>query len=346
MTVRPSVQKVLRQVSALLIPVLAAFVLGAFVIRVAGENPLVAYRYLFIGAFGGLGRIAGTLLQATPIMIAGLGVCLAFRGGAFNIGAEGQLYMGGFAAAWVGFTFAGLPAIVHVPLGLLAAALAGGAWVLGPAFFRARYGTNEIVSTIILNYVAVLLTSYLTIFVFKREGGWAETPLIADSAKLPQLFSFSRLNVGFFIGIALIAIITYYLWHTPHGYEVRIRGINPDFAAYGGVNTSARLFQMMLASGIVAGLAGGIETLGVHHRFMDGFAPDFGFDGINAALLAGTHPIGTLLAAVFFGALRSGSLLMEVQTNVSREVITVIQAVIILFVSARIVVGKRKGETA
>lgn len=337
-------RRLARQALSILIPIGVSFILGFAVIAFIGENPFLAFASLFRGAFGGMNRIASTLLQATPIMITGLGACLAFRAGAFNIGLEGQLYVGGFAAAWVGFTLVNLPPLAHVLVALVASGVAGALWILGPAFFRAKYGTNEVVATIMLNYVATLLTSYLTIHVFKRPGGWAETPLIEASARLPQLFEFSRLNVGFIIGVVLVVLLVIYLWKTPHGYEVRIAGLNPKFAEFSGVNTGKRIFQMMLFSGTIAGLAGGIEALGVHHRFMDGFAPGFGFDGINAALLAGTHPVGTLVAALFFGALRSGSLLMEVQTRVPREIVTIIQAIIILFVSARLFTVKEKGE--
>jgi simple sugar transport system permease protein len=314
---------------------------GAIIIIAVGENPIHVFAILLRGAFGNSERIAGSLLQATPIIICGVGACIALRGGLFNIGVEGQLYVGGFAAAWVGFTF-DLPPVIHVLVALAAAILAGAIWVAIPAFFRARYGTNEVVSTILANYVAVLLTSYLTISVFKRPGGWSETPPIAANAELPHLISDSRVNIGLLIGIALAIGLQLFLKRTSAGYSMSAMGANLKFAEYGGVKVRRNIFVILLTSGAVGGLAGGVETLGVHHRFMEGFAPGFGFDGVIAALLANGSPIGMVGTALFFGALRAGSLLMEVETTASREIITVIQALIILCVSAQILVRRRR----
>lgn len=317
---------------------------GAIIILMVGENPLHVFATLLRGALGNGDRIAGSLLQATPIIICGVAACIALRGGLFNIGVEGQLYLGGFAAAWVGFAFP-MPPVIHVVVAIAAAIVAGGLWILIPAFFRAKFGTNEVVSTILANYVAVLLTSYLTISVFKRPGGWSETDPIAVTAHLPQLFAESRLNIGLFIGVGLAIGLHLFLKHTGAGYSMVAMGANPKFAEYGGVKTRRNIFVILLASGAVGGLAGGVETLGVHHRFMEGFAPGFGFDGVIAALLANGNPIGMIGTALFFGALRAGSLLMEVETEASREIITVIQAFIILCVSAQILIRRRSGRT-
>jgi len=314
---------------------------GAIIILAVGENPIHVFATLIRGAFGSRERLAGSLLQATPIIICGAAACVALRGGLFNIGVEGQLYVGGFAAAWVGFAVT-LPPVIHVLVAMAAAVVAGGLWILIPAFFRARYGTNEVVSTILANYVAVLLTSYLTISVFKRPGGWSETLPIAATAELPQLLTDSRVNVGLFIGIGLAIGLQLFLKLTSAGYSLSAMGANLKFAEYGGVKVRRNIFLILLASGAVGGLAGGVETLGVHHRFMEGFAPGFGFDGVIAALLANGSPIGMIGTAMFFGALRAGSLLMEVETTASREIITVIQAFIILCVSAQIIVRRRR----
>lgn len=332
---------VLGQVLAIAI----AIALGAVVILLVGENPLRVFRLLALGAFGDPEKIAATLLQTTPILICGIAACISLRAGLFNIGVEGQLFMGGFAAAFVGFAFT-MPAGIHMAVGLLAAGLAGLAWIAIPAFFRARYNANEVVSTILSNYVAVLLTSYFTIFLFKRPGGWSETPPVLPSAYLPELFSFSRLNWGLVIGLGLAVATWLYFRYTPRGYEITTMGSNAKFAEYGGVNVRRLGFYVLLVSGAVGGLAGGIEALGVHRRFMEGFAPGFGFDGVIAALLANGHPLGTIVTALFFGALRNGSLLLEVDTNASREIITVIQAFIILAVSAQILRRRRADSTA
>jgi len=327
-----------------LLAIVISVVGGAIIILLVGESPIHVFSTLLRGAFGSSERIAGSLLQATPIIISGVAACIALRGGLFNIGVEGQLYVGGFAAAWVGFSLA-LPAGVHLLVAIVAAMAAGGLWILIPAFFRARFGTNEVVSTILSNYVAILITSYLTISVFKRPGGWSETAPIAETAHLPQLTDFSRVNLGLFVGIALAIGLHLFLKRTSAGYSVNTMGSNMKFAEYGGVNVKRNIFLILLCSGAAGGLAGGVETLGVHHRFMEGFAPGFGFDGVIAALLANGSPIGVIGTALFFGALRAGSLLMEVETTASREVITVFQAIIILCVSAQILIRRRRDSS-
>nr|WP_210322176.1 ABC transporter permease [Aminobacter carboxidus] len=319
--------------------------MGAVIIMLIDESPIKVFMTLMRGAFGDQAKIAGTLLQTTPILICGIAACIGLRGGMFNVGIEGQLFLGGFAAAWVGFAMP-LPAGLHVVVAMAVAVIAGAAWVSIPAFFRVRYGTNEVVSTILSNYVAVLLTSYLTIFLFKRPGGWSETPPILATAYLPELFAFSRLNWGLIIGLVLALFVAWFFRHTAKGYSISMVGSAPKFAEYGGIDVKRQGFLVLLASGAVGGLAGGIETLGVHHRFMEGFAPGFGFDGLIAALLANGSPIGTIVTALFFGALRNGSLLLETDTNASREIITVIQALIILSVSAQVLMKRRGDSTA
>lgn len=324
--------------------IVIALALGAAVVFAVDENPLIVLATLLNGAFGSPERIAGTLLQATPILVCGIAACISLRGGLFNIGIEGQLFMGGFAAAWVGFSF-DLPPFVHLAVAIVFAAFAGLAWIAIPAFFRARYNANEVVSTILANYVAILFTSYLTINLFKAPGGLSDTPPIAPSAHLPELLSFSRLNWGLIIGLVLAVAVHFFFLRTARGYAISEMGANPKFAEYGGIDIKRQSFFVLLASGAVGGLAGGIEALGVHHRFMEGFAPGFGFDGVIAALLANGSPLGTIVTALFFGALRNGSLLLEVDTTASREIITVVQALIILAVSAQITIKRKAADS-
>lgn len=330
----------LRTILGQVIAVVFALALGAVVILLIDESPVLVFTTLLRGAFGDMTRVAATLLQTTPILISGVAACVALRGGMFNVGVEGQLFMGGFAAALVGFSLP-LPPGLHMLAALAAGICAGAAWVAIPAYFRVRFNANEVVSTILSNYVAVLLTSYFTIFLFKRPGGWSETPPILASAYLPELFDFSRLNWGLIIGLVLALAAAWYFRNTPGGYAITMTGSAPKFAQYGGIDVRRRGFWVLIASGAIGGLAGGVETLGVHHRFMEGFAPGFGFDGLIAALLANGSPLGTIATALFFGALRSGSLLLETDTTASREIITVIQALIILSVSAQVLLRRR-----
>ena len=217
-------------------------VLGAIIIVAINESPVRVLVTLLAGAFGSQERIAGTLLQTTPILVCGVAACISLRGGLFNIGIEGQLFMGGFAAAWLGFSFS-LPPVIHLLAAMAFAVFAGVAWIAIPAFFRARYNTNEVVSTILANYVAILITSYLTINFFKRPGGLAETPPILPTAYLPEFFSFSRLNWGLVIGLAL-AIGTQLFFHrTARGYAISEMGANAKFAEYGGIDIDGRGFS-------------------------------------------------------------------------------------------------------
>jgi ABC-type uncharacterized transport system permease subunit len=324
--------------------ILLALLLGAAVITVVHESPIRVLVTLVRGAVGSEERIAGTLLQTTPILVCGVAACVSLRGGLFNIGVEGQLFMGGFVATWIGFSVA-LPPYIHLPLALACAAFSGAIWIAIPAYFRARFKANEVVSTILANYVAILITSYLTINVFKRPGGLPETPPILTSAYLPEFFSYSRLNYGLVIGIVLAVAAQLFFDRTGRGYAISEMGANPKFAEYGGIDVKRQVFYVLLVSGALGGLAGGAEALGVHHRFMEGFAPGFGFDGVIAALLANGSPIGTIATALFFGALRSGSLLLEVDTSASREIITVMQALIILAVSAQIKIRRRASDS-
>ncbi|MCC5973002.1 MAG: ABC transporter permease [Rubellimicrobium sp.] len=315
---------------------------GALIILMVGENPVNVFGTLLRGAFGTPERVAGSLLQATPIITCGVAACIALRAGLFNIGVEGQLYVGAFAAAWIGFGFQ-LPPVLHAVVGLAAGMVAGALWISIPAIMRARYNANEVVSTILMNYVAVLLTSYLTIVVFKRPGGWSETEPVAATAHLMRLIDGSRVNIGLLIGLVAAVGLHLFLTRSSAGYSVSAMGSNPKFAEYGGVRVKRNIVLVLLASGAVGGLAGGVETLGVHHRFMEGFAPGFGFDGVIAALLANGHPLGVVVVALFFGALRAGSLLMEVETSARREIITVIPAFLILCVSAQFLFRRRGG---
>lgn len=233
----PRLQAALGQVIA----VAFALLLGSVIILLVDESPVRVFATLLRGAFGDIGRVAGTLLQTTPILISGVAACIALRGGMFNVGVEGQLFLGGFAAALVGFGL-DLPVGLHMLVGLVAAVLAGAAWVAIPAYFRVRFNANEVVSTILSNYVAVLLTSYFTIFLFKRPGGWSETPPVLPSAYLPELFDFSRLNWGLVIGLVLAVLTAWYFRSTPGGYAVSMTGSAPRFAEYGGVDIRKRGF--------------------------------------------------------------------------------------------------------
>lgn len=314
--------------------VLFAFLIGALVILLTGNSPLDAYAAMLEGAFGSTYAVAETLRRATPIIFTGLAFLFAFRCGLFNIGVEGQLLAGGFAAAWVGFSFGGLPVFIHLPLALLVGAAVGGLWALGPAVLKAKLGVHEVITTMMLTFVALHLTSYLVNYPFKAPGWVPHTPLVAHSAQLPRILPPSMLTASIFIALACVVAMYFILWKTTTGYEVRLVGTNPSAAKYAGIRVPRKIILAMCVSGLLGGLAGAGEVLGTHGRFIEGFSPGYGWDGIAAGLVGGLHPIGVVFSSILFGALRGGSARMDMVTGVPFDIATVIQAIVILFVAA------------
>lgn len=312
----------------------AALLIGGIIIQLSGQDALQAYQVLFNSALGNERALANTLLAATPLIFTGLATMIAFRAGIFNVGVEGSLYLGAFAAAWVGFTWLELPAIVVIPLAFVFAGLAGGLWALIPGYLKARLRVDEIVSTIMLNYVAILFTTYLVNGPFYLPGmANAMSAEVSPAAALPRLIERSQFNLAFPIAIAVFVAVALLLARTSAGYEIQSVGANRTFSRWMGMSVSKVILLVMFISGFIGGFAGAGQALGVHYRFIAGFSRGLGFDGIVVALLGRNHPLGVLLAAVFFGALRSGASTMEMFTQTPRDIIDVVFALIILFVS-------------
>lgn len=337
-------EKLIRRLRPLLLPALSVFtamVLGGVLIAVAGGNPLEAYAGMLEGALGSPRAVSETLVWATPYILAGLSVSLALKGGLFNIGAEGQLALGALSAAWAGHWLpqlvGGLPAVLHVPVTLLLGALAGGLWAAVPGWIKARAGGHEVISTIMLNYVALNAVSFLLNGPMKdpeASNVLSRTPLIDESARLPALVDGFRLHWGFPLALLAAALVGWALRRTTFGFEIRTAGQSPDAARYAGVQVSRTVIATMALSGAFAGLAGAIEVSALHHRHELGFSQGYGFDAIAIALLGKTHPGGTVLAALLFSVMRSGATRMQYLTQVPIDVISVIQALILLFVAA------------
>ncbi len=317
-----------------IIAILMAFLAGAIVLLVTGYSPLEAYGALIVGAFGDIFGIGQTLTQATPIIFTALAFLFAFKCGLFNIGAEGQLLIGGFAAALVGISFDGLPAFVHVPFALLAGVLAGGAWGFVPAILKARLGAHEVITTMMLSYVALYLTGYFVNYPYKAPGWVAQTVLIAPSAELPRILQPTQLSASILLAMIMVILTLYTLQKTTFGYEIRAIGLNPEAAENGGISIKRGMILALIVSGAIAGLGGAGEVLGVHRRFIDAFSPGYGWDGLAVALVGGLDPVGALLAAVLFGALRSGGMAMTRVTGVPLDIVNILQALVILFVAA------------
>jgi ABC-type uncharacterized transport system permease subunit len=324
----------LRRIIPQVIAILLAFLAGAIVLLVTGYSPLEAYGALVIGAFGDVFGIGQTFTQATPIIFTALAFLFAFKSGLFNIGAEGQLLVGGFAAALVGISFDGLPPFVHAPMALLAGALAGGLWGFIPAILKAKLGAHEVITTMMLSYVAFYVTGYLVNYPYKAAGWVSQTPPIAPSAELPRILQPTQLSASILIAVILVGLTHYTLQKTTFGYEVRATGLNPAAAESGGISIKRVMILALVISGAMAGLGGAGEVMGVHRRFIEGFSPGYGWDGLAVALVGGLNPVGVLLAAVLFGALRSGGMTMTRVTGVPLDIVSILQALVILFVAA------------
>ncbi|NLH98811.1 MAG: ABC transporter permease [Chthonomonadales bacterium] len=331
-----------------------ALALGAAVVIIAaaGQNPAEALSAMLAGAIGDFpaairstietgqpvlpNEALRSLAKATPLLLSGLAVALALRAGLFNIGAEGQILVGGFAAAIVGGNLAGLPNWIHLPLALAAACTCGAAWAAIAGWLKAWRGTHEVIVTIMLNYVAIQLTHYLVNGPARDPASLAPaTRLVQPSARLWALEGGTNFSAGFLI--ALVAAAGYALLFARYrlGFEIRAVGANSDAARASGIAIGRTMVVAMAFSGALAGLAGAIEVLGVHRRYLDAFSPGYGFDSIAVALLGNLHAGGIIASACLFGGISSGAVHMEAFTHTPRQIAGVIQAVIILAVAAR-----------
>ena len=335
--------KLFREILFPLIAVLAAFIIGGIFVLAIGDSPFVTYRLLLGSALSWPDGIGYTLFYATPLIFTGLAVMVALRCGLLNIGAEGQLYVAAFATAWVGITFAHLSAWILLPLVCLAAILAGGVWGAIPGVLKARFGSHEVINTIMLNFVAVALCSYFTQYHYKTPGDpIMQTTEIGQGAHIPRLGRFIPglperipLNLAFILALIACALVYIFLWKTKWGYEIRATGANPLAAEYGGISVRKQIILAMAVSGGLAGMVGINEVLGYRYRYYDGFSANYGFTGIAVALLGRNHPVGVLLAALLFGVLIRGGIFVDAFTNhVSKDLVDVLQGIVILFVAA------------
>jgi len=301
--------------------------------------PFSAYGSLFQGAFGSLRGILFTIVSAAPLVLGGMAVGLGFKAGLFNIGAQGQFLMGALGAAAIGAYVAGAPGIVAIPAAIGAGALFGAAWGFIPGALKAWTGAHEVVTTIMLNFIAGALIGYLITgpleapgFSFSRTG-----PL--GNAELPILFGTS-IHLGVFIAFLLIPVVWWILWRSTLGFEIRTVGANPDAARYAGMHPAAITILTMSLCGLLAGLAGAGQILGISHFMNASYGSSIGFDSISVALLGRAHPVGIMLAALLFGALRAGSGLMQIQAGIPVEIIDVIQAMVLLFLAADVMLRR------
>jgi simple sugar transport system permease protein len=335
--------KFLRELLFPLLAVLAAFVVGGVLILLIGDNPIQAYKLLIGSAFSWPDGIGYTLFYATPLIFTGLAVLVAFRCGLLNIGCEGQLYVAAFATAWVGITLAQRSAWLLIPLCFLAAIVAGAVWGAIPGILKARFGSHEVINTIMLNFIGIALVSYFTQYHYKKPGDpIMESTEIGTGAHIARLGKFIPtlperipLNLAFILALVCCVLVYLFLWRTKWGYELRATGSSLTAAEYGGISIRKQIIVAMTISGALAGMVGINEVMGYRHRYYDGFSDNYGFTGIAVALLGRNHPGGVIVAALLFGVLQRGGIAVDgFSEHVTKDIVQVLQGTIILFVAA------------
>lgn len=351
--------KILREILSPFIAVLAAFVVGGIIVLLIKDNPFHTFSLLIGNSFGSLKDLGYTLFYATPLIFTGLAVMVAFRCGLLNIGAEGQLYVAAFATAWVGFKFGGtvvnvfgkdvdyswasLPSIVLIPLCMVTAVVVGGVWGAIPGILKAKFGSHEVINTIMLNFIAISMVSYFTQYYYKIPGDpILQTVPIGEAAHIPRISQlipgmpdFVPLSVAFLIAILMCVLVYIFLWKTKWGYELRAVGENPSAAEYGGISPKKQIVIAMAISGGLAGMVAIGEVMGNRYLYYHDFSGEVGFLGIAVALLGRNHPLGVFIAAIFFAVLLRGGIFVDAFTEyVSKDLVEVLQAVVILFVAS------------
>jgi len=327
----------LESVAAALAAILITSVIAAVLLGLGGFDPFIAARALVLGAVGSRDALLSiTFVRSVPLILTGLAVAFAFRAGVWNIGAEGQLYAGAVAAAWVGLTFGGLPAPLLVPFVLGAAGLAGAGWAAIPAFMKLRLGVGEVITTILMNFVAIYLAAYAVHGPLQETGGvFPQTDPIAMGARLPLLVGGTRLHIGFGLALALAAALALFFRRTRLGFQIRAVGASTTAARVAGrIKTRRVVLLSFLVSGAIAGLAGGVEVAGVTYRLQENLSPGWGYTAIAVALLAGLDPLAVIVTGLLFGALAAGGGAMQRDAGIPEVWVGVVEALIILAVLA------------
>lgn len=311
--------------------ILLSLLLSSILILAAKADILEVYKALYNGAFGSVRSFLETLVQATPIIFTGLAVLIAFQAKIWNIGGEGQFFAGAMAAAWLCMSFPNIPKPIFIPILILTSSLGGAFWSFIPGFLKAKFNTNEIIVTVMMNYIILLVLSYLLTSTWTDPGDYyLQTPRFGKNSYLPTFFD-SRIHLGLFIAFGLVILIYIFLWRSPLGYEIRAIGINRLVAKYRGIKIQQVTILVMIISGAIAGLAGGTEVTGLHHRLRLEISTGYGFIGILVAMLGRLNPFGVLLAGFLFGALINGSTSMQIITGVPVALVYSFQGIVLIF---------------
>ncbi|MGD0879437.1 MAG: ABC transporter permease [Anaerolineales bacterium] len=327
--------------------VLVALLIGGIMLLVLKANPIVAYAAMISGAAGSLSGVTQSLVKATPLLLVGLGICIAFRANVINIGGEGQIILGAILATWFPLTFNTWPGWLLIPATLVLGFLAGAAWGFVPGILKARLKVNEILSTIMMNAIALQFMYLLIRGPLMDPAGVANGTFLAQSAALPRqawlprLVPQTTLHAGAILAVILAVAVYFFLWRTTIGYRIRAVGLNPDASRHSGINVAFYQALSLTLAGGFAGLAGAIEIMGVQHRLLDGITGGYGFTGIVAALLGSLHPLGVIPASIIFGGLLVGANEMQRSVQVPSSLINVILGMVVLFVSGSAIWSRR-----
>ncbi len=314
--------------------IIASLFIGGLIMLANGRSPFIGYGALLDGAFGSKYKLANTLAKSIPLILTGFATAISFKSGISNIGGEGQFYLGAFASALVGTSFIFLPRPLSILLAIFVGGLVGGAYAYIPGYLKVELGVDEVVTTIMLNTVAVLFTSYLVNNPFAaRDSKMAATNIIGEGYKLKKLVRLSNLNSSIFFSILIIILMGYFMEKTSNGYEHKMVGENKTFAKYGAINSKKTMLRAMVISGCICGITGVFEVIGVHYRFLQNLSPGIAFDGMLVALVVKNNPLGLVFMGIFFAAMKTGSIYMETATGIPSELVEVIQAIIILFIA-------------
>jgi simple sugar transport system permease protein len=326
-----------------ILSVVWSLIVTGILILMAGKNPLVAYQHIVLGAFGSWPRVIVGLNKAAPYMLAGVGVALCFRGNVANMGAEGQIAMGGLAASVVALIGARALGPAVLPAALIAGVLGGGAWAAIAAAIHLTRGVHEVLVTLMMNFIAWLIVAeFLHGPLGEIDAGFPQTPMFENAAWLPKLVARTDLHIGIVIALLAAIVAHVVLWRTVPGFRWRLAGASDKAAHYAGVSRARSVFGLMLVSGVLSGIAGAIEVLGVHYRLIEGFSLGFGFNAIAIALLATLKPLWVIPAALFFAFLETGALSMQRQIGIPSSLVLVIQGLSLIFVLCAVGRGARR----
>lgn len=317
-----------------LLAVIVAMLAASLTALAIGKSPWLCFVALWQGAAGTSSNLSNTLIKSTPLFLTGLAVAIAFKAGLFNIGGEGQLYIGAITAAYLGSLFPALSSWLYIPLILIASLLAGAVWGMIAGWLKSSRGVHEVISTIMLNYIAIHLTDYLANGPLSSGPYSSKTKDIAAAAQLGVIWDLPTAPLSWGFPLVVVVCILFYVFFKKSiaGYQLRVFGSNPSAAEYGGIKKSVQILTAMGLSGACAGLAGALIVLGQQHTFYAQFSPGYGFDGIAVALLAGNQALGIIPASIFFGGLRSADRWMQLKVGMPKELVFIIQGTAILFV--------------